>query len=357
MKKVLYITNIEVPYRVRFLNELARHCELTILCERRKSASRNDAWAKSEQQNFRIKYLKGLKLRGESTFSFGILKEIFSGYDVIIIGCYNTLSQMLAILAMRLTGRAYYLNLDGEQFLTGTGLKNRLKRFFLAGAAGYLVAGEKAAQSIREIVKQENVVPYYFSSLRENELQDHSRKAAQSRRNDTVLVVGQYYGYKGMDVALQVARMDPDHRYKFVGMGKRTELFARDHQIDGETNIELIPFLPKEDLEREYRTCGILLLPSRQECWGLVVNEAASFGMPIVSTWGSGAAVEFMGERYPEYLAKADDPEDLLRCVNLLRSSGDQKAYSDYLLSKNRNYSIEKSVQVHLETCGIQEES
>ena len=33
-KKVLYISNIQVPYRVRFFNLLAEKCDLTVLYER-----------------------------------------------------------------------------------------------------------------------------------------------------------------------------------------------------------------------------------------------------------------------------------------------------------------------------------
>ena len=29
MKRILYLTNIEAPYRVRFFNALADHCRLT----------------------------------------------------------------------------------------------------------------------------------------------------------------------------------------------------------------------------------------------------------------------------------------------------------------------------------------
>ena len=85
-------------------------------------------------------------------------------------------------------------------------------------------------------------------------------------------------------MTFRVACMDSSIRYKFVGMGKRTELFLKEMGNMPE-NVKVIPFLQKSDLEEEYRRCSLLLLPTRQECWGLVVNEAASFGTPIVSTW------------------------------------------------------------------------
>lgn len=52
MKKVLYLTNIEVPYRVRFFNELARFCDLTVVYERRFSDGRDRTWMESECKNY-----------------------------------------------------------------------------------------------------------------------------------------------------------------------------------------------------------------------------------------------------------------------------------------------------------------
>lgn len=344
MKRALYLTNIEVPYRTRFFNLLAEQCDLTVLYERRHSSSRNAQWASGEACRYRRKSLHGIPLRKESSFSLGILREVCAGYDRVIVGCYNSPAQMAAILWMRLLRIPYLVNVDGEVFLTKKGLKSRLKRFFLRGAAGYLAAGEQAAETLREIAGSAPVTPYYFSSLTQTELEQH-RVQSESRDN-TVLVVCRYLTCKGLDVALEAARMDPDVTYRFVGMGEQTQRFRREQAIPD--NVELIPFLQKNELEQEYRRCGMLVLPSRQECWGLVINEAASFGTPIVSTWGSGAAVEFLSEKYPQYLAQPGDARALLRAIQTLRHSGDLDTYCDYLKEKSAAYSIEASVAAHI---------
>lgn len=351
MKKVLYLSNIEVPYRVRFFNELAQYCDLTVLYERELSSNRNAQWAKSEEIKHRVKYLHGIKIARESAFSFGVLKEIFAGYDAVIVGCYNSPAQMMAILAMRLTRKPYIINLDGEPFLDGSDIKVKLKRFFLSGAEKYLVAGEKSAQSIKELASGKEVIPYHFSSLSEQEVREHAIAAKEYRRNETILVVAQYVSVKGLDIALEAARIDLSLRYKFVGMGSRTELFLKDFEGKIPENVEIIPFLQKQDLEKEYQSCAMLVLPSRQECWGLVINEAASFGMPIVSTWGSGAAVEFLSDNYPQFLAKPGDTEDLLRCIQCCRSQESAAGYRAHLLKKAAEHTIEKSVQAHLRVC------
>lgn len=344
MKKVLYITNIPVPYRLRFFSELAQYCDLTVLFERRRGENRDAVWAGSEKLRFRAKYLDGISLGAENGFSMGILKELFAGYDAIVFGCCNSPVQLMAMLVLRLARRPCLLNLDGEPFLGGTGGKARLKRFFLSGANGYLAAGERSAERLREIAGEKRVTAYYFSSLSGEEVRCNA--AANARRGEVIAVVGRYYPYKGMDVALEAAKMAPDLKFCFVGMGERTALFCREHTIS--ENVELIPFLQKEDMARLYQTCRLLVLPSRQECWGLVIGEAASFGTPIVSTWGSGAAAEYLGERYSEYLARPGDAGSLLACIRRLTESEDRESYRAFLLETAGRYTIEKSVRAHL---------
>lgn len=352
MKKILYLSNIEVPYRTAFFNELSKHCELTVLYERESSSNRDNTWTKSVKRNYNVKYLGGINIGNENAFSLKILKYVFSKYDSIVIGCYNSPVAMFAILFMKLMRKPYILNLDGEPFLKGKGFKNKIKHFFLKGARKYLTAGEKSAQSIESVSKNRPVIPYYFSSLSQEELNQNSKDI--SERNKNVLVIGQYFDYKGMDIALKAALQTPEIQYKFVGMGKRTELFLNEHHCEDAENIEFIPFLQKADLCNEYRDCAMLVLPSRQECWGLVINEAASFGTPIVSTKGSGAAVEFLQDDFPQYLAEPNNADDLCRCIQLLFTNENTADYSEFLIKKSALYSIENSVKAHLNAFEIE---
>ncbi|QFJ56298.1 glycosyltransferase family 4 protein [Pseudobutyrivibrio xylanivorans] len=344
MRKVLYITNIEVPYRVKFFNSLSERTDLTVLYERNNSANRNSEWAKSVNASYKKHFLEGLKISNENSFSFKIFKYLNGNYDDIIISCFNSPVQMMAILYLRLRGKKYILSFDGEQFIGESGLKNHLKKFFIKGADKYLVAGEKSAENIKKLVGDKEVFPYYFSSYTEEELTKNQVDCQP--REKYVLVVGQYFDYKGLDIALKVARLDRTIRYKFVGMGKRTKLFVKEQLFEEDTNIEVVPFLQKKDLITEYKKAGVLLLPSRKECWGLVINEAASFGTPIISTVGSGAAMEFLRGEYEKYLFSIDDTIGIQGAIHKLLTQEDGD-YSRYLIETGAHYSVEKMVEAH----------
>ena len=102
--------------------------------------------------------------------------------------------------------------------------------------------------------------------------------------------------------------------------------------------IRVIPSLDKHDerqrkeLERLYMQADFLLVPSRQECYGIVFCEASAFGLPSITTGTGGVAGAVIdgvnGFRLP-YTARGNEYAQLIakvytddRCyANLVRSS------------------------------------
>lgn len=346
MKKILYISNIEVPYKNIFFNLLSKKCELTVLYERKKSKNRDETWSKSVTSNYKKIFLNGVNIKNENVWDFKIIKYLFnSEYDEIIFGCYNSPIQIFSILLMKLFKKKYSINIEGNPFLSDENMKGKMKISFLKGANKYYVAGEVFAAKLEKILCSENIYKYNFSSLTKNEIIQNSMERDFNKNNSgNVLVIGQYFDYKGLDLALSVAKRISDRRFKFIGMSGRSEKFKEKYDTNYK-NIEIIPFLSKDNLVEEYKNAQMLILPSRKECWGLVVNEAASFGIPIVSTDGAGAAIEFLGNnKFEKFIAQSSNANDLYLKVCELLISKDMGEYSLYLINKSRNYSIEAMV-------------
>ena len=346
MKRILYLANVEVPYRARFFQMLSQQVDLTVLFESKKTTYRDETWMNSLQLSYKKEYLGGFHTRDDNRFSLSIITWIRKGWDLVIVGGYNSPVQAFAILLMRIMRIPFAISTDGESFI-GNDLKSSVKKFFLHGAKLYLAAGEKSSEELKRAIHPKvPVYVYNFSSLTREDLL--SNKAAYSpNRKDYILVVAGYFEYKRIDVVLDVARMDKTIRYKFVGMGNRTNLFL-DENKDLPSNVEVIPFMQTKELYQAYAECKALVLPSRQECWGLVVSEAASFGTPIVSTYGSGAAREFIMDQYPQYLAMPGDVKGLYQCICQCLSDEKIEEYSEFLLRKSENYCLETCVNVHV---------
>lgn len=350
--KILYLTNIHNPYRDEFFEQLGLKCDLTVLFEERCDSARDGSWSENAHaQNYQELFLPD----GErGPISPVMLNVIGGGWSLVVVGCYNSPKQMVAIEHMRNRHIPYVVNLDGPLFSSGNFFKSRVRRHFLKGANAYAVAGAASVGSVRrEVGNRAMVAPYPFSSVVESQLTEEAADR-QQRNENLILCVGQFLPYKGIEVLLDafVGITSTEARLRIIGAGKRDDDLwnaVRKHGLSD--RVETVSFVAPSDLVREYRHAGLLVLPSVQECWGLVVNEAAACGCPIVSTWGSGAAIEFLSSGYPQYLAEPGSAESLALVLEsfLARPNEDKIAYSNYLRDKAASYTIENMVSAHLE--------
>ncbi len=352
MKKLLYITSITSPYKVKFFNELQEKCELTVIYEVSTTKNRDKKWLISTEKKHREIIMAENDNESPVKIGYKILKYVLKNYgnfDEIILGCCNSRAEMMVYIAMMFKGIKFSMNIEGETFFNDHGIKLILKKLFIKGASKFYVAGEKALESTKKMIGKANApyIPYYFSSLTDKEIKENTKKSRV--RKEFILVVAQYEYCKGLDIVLDIAKSMPERRFKFVGMNAKTEQFKKlvdEKQVD---NVEIISFMTSKELENQYLSCKCLVLPSRRECWGLVINEAASYGTPIISTYGSGAAVEFLENEYSELLAEPDNVSSLKNILKCFLDKDDLyiKKYSEYLINKNFNYSIEKMVLTH----------
>ena len=348
--RVLYLTNIHNPYRDKFFEQLGKKCDLTVLFERRLDLSRDSSWFDVDgTHSYREVFLPD----NEGIYvSKTMLSTILEGWDLIIVGCYNEPKEATAILWMRLRRIPYAVNLDGPLFNKTNPFKQILRRMVLRGASIYYVAGRKSVASVRaEVGKGANIVPYLFSSLDKQGVKN-LRCGSTPRESNVILCAGKYEEYKGLDILLETASHLPRYRFKIVGMGRREAAFKQLVKRMGLDNIETDAFMSSEQLYAEMKSATLFVLPSRQECWGLVINEAAACGCPIVSTWGSGAAVEFLSDRYPHQLAESGSKDSLLRAIDdaLHMNPMDIDNYSSYLQEMSESYTIESMVYSHMST-------
>lgn len=346
--RVLYLANHHTPYRDAFFNQLGTACDLTVLFDRRSDARRDASWFAPTTCTYDERFVPEREGRLSTATMRRMVRE---GWDAVVVGCYNEPRQMLLIEWLKLRGIPYLLNIDGHMFTGGAVLKRALRNHVLRGAAGYLIAGESSVDGLRDIVgAAASVHAYPFSSLTRAEVKRLAQRAKTARREqDLVLCVGNFEHYKGVDVLLDAAQMLPDMRFRCIGMGDRTPAFDEEVRRRRLGNVERVPFMAPDALVEEYLRAGIFVLPSRQECWGLVINEAAACGVPVVSTWGAGAAVEFIGARHPELLAVSGDAQSLAACIERMRALPDdeRRAYGDELMRTARAYTIEAMVEAH----------
>jgi glycosyltransferase involved in cell wall biosynthesis len=64
-------------------------------------------------------------------------------------------------------------------------------------------------------------------------------------------------------------------------------------------------------VQRLYADSDVLVLPSRYEVWGLVINEALEHGLPVVATQAVGAVDDLVVDDLNGYITRTGDTDEL----------------------------------------------
>lgn len=134
------------------------------------------------------------------------------------------------------------------------------------------------------------IVPYGMPPPRTSDWQSRNQKTFR------VLYVGQISVRKGLRYLFEAFQRlrHPDKELWIVGPE------AKQTGIEGVTPPEQTRFLGTlkgDALAQAYQNSSVLVLPSVEDGFGLVIGEALSFGLPVVTTVNSGGADLFQDGR------------------------------------------------------------
>ena len=358
--KVLFLTNIPSPYRVDFFSELGKLCDLTVIYEREAASDRNISWKGQAEDTFRQIFLKGKKVGTDNSFSWEIIKYLRQErYDHYIVGMYSTFTAMLAILYFRWKKIPYILNTDGGFISEDSFLKEKIKRYFIGGAAYWLSTGQNANRYLIHYgAKEERIYTYPFSSLREEDIRqeeregfpvkERARQELKIQEKKMILSVGQMIHRKGMDVLIRgAALLDREVGVYLIGGEPNEEVCGLVEELNL-TNVHFPGFMTKERLQEYYKAADLFVLPTREDIWGLVINEAMAQGLPIITTRHCGAGLELVEEGINGFLVEKEDEQALANRIELvLENEKLKESMSEASLKKIEAYTVHKMAKRH----------
>lgn len=104
----------------------------------------------------------------------------------------------------------------------------------------------------------------------------------------------------------------------FVGTGsEEAELrsYVAGHHLD---NVHVLGFRNQSELGRVYAMADVFVLPSQDEPWGLVINEAMAAGLPILASEEIGAVPDLVHHGQNGFTFPAGDVAALTSCLERL---------------------------------------
>jgi glycosyltransferase involved in cell wall biosynthesis len=281
-----------------------------------------------------------------AALNWDVLHEVFSErFDAVWIHGYAHVNSWLAA-AVSAPRRSRILIRDDQTLLHDRPAhKALLKEVALRGlfslAYGLYVGEENRRYFLRYGMEERRLFPARHCV--DNEAFRRRAEELEPRRDElrarfgiepdtpVILFAGKLIPKKAPRVLLDAFRLVRERRpcaLLFAGEGElRPELEAAAGR-----DVHFAGFLNQSELPAAYVAADVFCLPSVQhETWGLVVNEALNFGLPVVVTDKVGCAADLVRPGWNGYVVPAGEPgplaDALARLVadeNLRREFGER---------------------------------
>ncbi len=123
------------------------------------------------------------------------------------------------------------------------------------------------------------------------------------------LFVGRFEPVKGLEELVSAWRSIYEHRRDWelwlVGNGSLRAW------LDNQKDLKVFDFMQPADLVKLTSKVGCFVLPSRSEPWGVVVQEFAAAGLPLILSDAVGAASTFLIHGHNGYVFSRKNPQSL----------------------------------------------
>jgi len=324
MNKVVMITNIPSPYRVDLFYYIQTHIhdfEFYVIYTNKSEDNRQ--WNVQEEKllNTYILESKILKIRNKLDTRYihlpsnigKVLNEIRP--DVVIAFEYNP-AALQGLAWCRLHGKKFIHLTDGTLHSErNINVVQKFTRKIICSSADACIASSTKAKEklLAWGVREEKI----FISLLTVDISQY-KKIERAPVQGRILYVGRITRGKGLDLLMNALQyVKRDFKLHVVGDGDEalvTELKAMSESLGLSDKIVWCGYKSGQELEDEYKHAQVFVLPTRDDCFGLVMLEAMCLGIPLVSSRYADGAYDLVidGENgfiedpyYPEKFAKA----------------------------------------------------
>jgi len=338
-KKILLITNIIPPYRIAVFNYLKDKIKFfNVWALSGKEINRN--WNINDDTiKFNYEILKSisiyLKIREFTIHLKGINRKLKKhNPDVIIITGYDQLAYWQALFyARKFNKKIIFWN--GSTLLYSKfkkGIFYLIKKFFLKKIDGFVTYGTKASEYLKyfnipddKIITGCNTVDINWFmnnsfNLRRNSLYDTLN---QNNEKIKLLFIGRLIKFKGLDLLLDTFKeLKSDNIVLYViGSGNDEDYFREKVKNYNLNNIIFTGFLQKNEIIYYYSMSDYFIFPTLNENWGLVINEALSCGLPVLSSIYAGVSYDLVINGINGYVFDPLDRKDFFEKLRKIIST------------------------------------
>jgi glycosyltransferase involved in cell wall biosynthesis len=342
--RIAYLVSHPIQYQAPLLRKIAKipEIDLTVLFRTDISAKvfndnsfgRKIEWDVDLLYGYKHDFLPSLGSKDKFTygrpFNYGIWRRMKKGkYHFLWVHGYSPILNVYAIIIAKILGMKVLIRDEATETSKKRGeFKKIIKKLFFKVlnlfVDGFLCIGTMNKQyytangvSPKKLFDMAYTVDnHYFQKKRASfyAKDNYLRKSLNlSPERPVILFASKMSGRKrAIDLleAYNLIRKSivPKPYLLFIGDGeKRAELENRIKQLCLAEDVLVLGFKNQGELPRFYHLCSVFVLPSLQEPWGLVINEAMSAGRAVIASDQVGSAYDLIIQGKNGFIFKAGD--------------------------------------------------
>lgn len=360
MKKIAIITNMPAPYRVALYellqnDEKYKNYEFYVIFSASSESQRDWSVDLTDLKNYHFLGAKTIDGRNRydktqliiSKGVFEVLKKI--NPDVVIASEYNT-TALQAFWYCKTKRIPYITMTDGTLFSERNFSKiKKLLRYVVIKGADLCIASSTKSMELQMHygAKKENIVIAYLTV--DIDKYDYKREEYGC---ENMLYVGSLIYRKGLDLLIEALPLvEKQFKLTIVGNGwEKDGLIKRLAELSLSDRVIFKDFLEGEALINEYKSNDIFVLPTREDCFGLVINEAMAQSMPVISSKYADGAYDLIEDSKNGYIVDPYDKEELAGAINkLIGDKAAVKAMGEQSYIKIKDFSLSNTADKYIE--------
>lgn len=352
MIKIVLITNIPSPYRVDLFDYMQKNLtdyEFHVIYTSRTEDNRMWNVDENKMKNSHVLESKVLKIRGKLDDRYihlpGNIGAMLSKLNPdMVIGFEYNPAALQSFFWCKKNKKPFIHLTDGTlNSEKNIGKIQKLSRKLIIPRADASIASSSKAkeklmawgateESIFESLLTVDITPYLKSE----------KKFGSNR----ILYVGSMIPRKGIDLLINaLAYVETDYELRIVGNGSKeeTEVLkkqAKDLGIDN--HLIWCGFKTGEALIEEYCEAAVFVLPTREDCFGLVLLEALSSRTPIVSSKYADGAYDIVKDGENGFIVDPEDAKSMANALErILKDSCLQEQFAEKSISEINKFTFE----------------
>jgi glycosyltransferase involved in cell wall biosynthesis len=393
MKKLAIFISHPIQYQVPLYQKLSKKIDLTVYYYSQFGAEKyfdpqfkkEFKWDINLLEGYNYKFLKNYSFKPGFHFfgfiNFGIFKEIFKNkFDAVLINSWSYLSDWLVILACLISKTKLLLRAESphNQEILKPKWKLFIKKIIFGKIlfpriCAFLYIGEENRKFYKFYgVPDEKLffAPYAVDNERFQKEYERLKDKKEELRKElgiepddiVILFVGKLIpkkrpmdllkAYESILRISDVPSIDgniltSDVHLLYVGDGElrlNLEKYTKEHNLK---NVHFVGFKNQTEISKYYVMSDIFVLPSDVgETWGLVVNEAMNFRLPVIVSDLVGCGADLVKHGENGYIFETGDIEELARYLEeLIINEEKRKLFGEKSFEIVKGYNYDKTVE------------